>query len=663
MQNEDDFSFDDGLELLLGPELDDDAQEEPYSQTKKKVTTPTPKKSIIKQKEATNAPLAFAQEISIDEVATKEEEQSAPKNNFEPKPPMSPAPQKRKKRVRIGDALREKNLISEDQLSIALKEKEGRDIRIGEMLVELGFISENVLTQALAEQSGYEEFNIEDAVVSPETLALLPKETAQKYRVFPISLTENKLFMAMADIYDVIAIDQVERLLPYGTEIVPQVTSDADIQAAIDKYYGHELSIDGILKEIEQGGQDKFIETGAYNQGDYEHPLVRLVNSILYDAVKVKASDLHFEPEGNYLRLRYRIDGVMTQIRTIHKSHWPAISHRLKIMAGMNIADKLNSQDGRVSLVVDTRRIDFRVSSLPTIHGENIVMRILDKGAMQIQLEDLGFSEGNRKLIKQMLLKPEGILIVTGPTGSGKTTTLYSMMNHINSLDINIMTLEDPVEYELPLIRQAQIREGTSMNFAEGIRTLLRQDPDVILVGEVRDSETASMALRAAMTGHQVHTTLHTNDAAGALPRLMDLGMKPSLMAGNIIGVIAQRLCRKLCTSCMEIKEASPEECEALGLDPKKPPRLGYAKGCSKCRQTGYTGRVAVAEIIPMNTEIDELLVDGVHLSKVKNAATRYGYVPMALDGKQKILDRTISLDSLMASVDISMLRTRAEQK
>ncbi|MBY0431055.1 MAG: GspE/PulE family protein, partial [Rhodospirillales bacterium] len=497
-------------------------------------------------------------------------------------------------------------------------------------------------------------FDPRATVVDPDLLNRFPKELAQRHRIFPVSYEAGVLRIAMADIYDVLALDQARRLFPPGTEITQLVCAESEISSAIDQYYGYELSIDGILRELETGKHDTSTSALADGAGSgYLHPLVRLVNAILLDAVKVGASDLHFEPEGSFLRLRYRIDGVMTQIRTVHKDHWAAISHRLKIMSGMNIADKLNPQDGRTGLTVGNRKIDFRVSALPTVHGENIVIRILDKSRAMLPMPQLGFSENNLNLLNKLLKRPEGIIIVTGPTGSGKTTTLYGVLNHINSLERNIMTLEDPVEYELPLIRQSQVKEGTGLNFSEGVRALLRQDPDIIFIGEVRDQATATMALRAAMTGHQVFSTLHTNDAAGALPRLMDLGLDANLLAGSIIGIVAQRLARRLC-SCKEPGQATAEECRILGLDAENPPLLMRAKGCPTCRLTGYKGRVPIHEILPMNKALDELMIAGTSLNVIREAARKFNYIPMAEDGMGKVLQGHLTLDSLMRSVDVT---------
>lgn len=557
--------------------------------------------------------------------------------------------------ARIGDLLVQRGLISKDQLDVAFQEKGKSNKLLGELLVDLGFITEQALSAVLAESSGFQRFSPGSSVVEPEALALLPKEAAQRYRAFPVGFDGKTLRLAMADIYDVLAIDKVKRFFPAGTLVQPLVCSETDVQKAIDQYYGHELSIEGILKELESGeaGEDEETEYVEQTEGGYLHPLVRLVNALLLDSIKSGASDVHFEPEGNFLRLRYRIDGEMTQIRTLHKRHWAAACHRIKLMGGMNIADRLNPQDGRFTLEIGNRKVDFRASSLPTIHGENVVLRILDKSQTLVTIDKMGYTPHNFALIKKMTQKPEGIIIVTGPTGSGKTTTLYAMMAYINSLDVNIMTLEDPVEYELSLIRQAQVREGSSLSFSEGIRTLMRQDPDVILVGEVRDSGTATMALRAAMTGHQVYTTLHTNDAAGCIPRLVDLGLKPSLMSGNIIGIMAQRLMRKLC-DCKEMKPATAEECKLLRADPANPPTIGHAKGCDNCRKTGYKGRLAASEILPFNDEIDELVLNEAPLSQIKKAAEKGGFVPMLEDAVTKVLEGKTSLDAAMKVVDFT---------
>ena len=543
-------------------------------------------------------------------------------------------------------------LISKDQLQVALYERKRTNKLIGTLLVELGFITESALSSVLASASGFERFDAAATVVEPELLKRFPKDVAQRYRVFPVSMEGATLRLAMADIYDVLALDQAHRFVPQGTEIIPLVSSEAEVLQAIDQYYGYEFSIDGILKELETGKHDT--STQALSGDGYLHPLVRLVNAILLDAVRNGASDIHFEPEGTFLRIRYRIDGVMQQVRTLQKDLWPSVSHRLKIVSGMNIADKLNPQDGRFGFTYGSHRIDFRVACLPTVNGENIVIRILDKSRALMTLETLGFSDHNLKLLDRLLLRPEGIIVVTGPTGSGKTTTLYAVLNKVSSLERNIMTLEDPVEYELPLIRQSQVREGTGMNFSDGVRALLRQDPDIIFIGEIRDQATASMALRAAMTGHQVYSTLHTNNSASAIPRLHDLGLEHGLLAGNIIGILAQRLVRRLCRTCGTTRAATAEECHIFGVDPADPPQIGHAVGCEDCRFTGYKGRLAVHEMLPVNTEIDEMILSGASLAQVRSEARRHGFIPLAEDGIGKVLAGHTTLESLMRTVDVT---------
>ncbi len=345
-----------------------------------------------------------------------------------------------------------------------------------------------------------------------------------------------------------VALDQIRALAREDLRIEQVLARESDITIGIEHHYGFELSIDGILNEIETGEID--YQSLAADFDEYSQPVVRLVDALLNDAVKRSASDIHFEPEQGFLRIRYRIDGVLRQIRSLHKNYWAAMVVRLKVMSGMNIAETRAPQDGRISLMLSGHQVDFRVSSQPTTHGENIVLRILDRDKGIVPLEELGLHAEDLKTLKLMLARPEGIILVTGPTGSGKTTTLYSILNYINTEGINIMTLEDPVEYPMAMIRQTSVNEVVKLDFASGIRSMMRQDPDVILVGEIRDQETAEMAFRAAMTGHQVYSTLHTNSSIGAIPRLIDLGVLPDIMAGNIIGVIAQRLVRKLCAQC-----------------------------------------------------------------------------------------------------------------
>lgn len=559
-----------------------------------------------------------------------------------------------RKKGRIGDRLIELGLITEDQLNVALQEKKQSSKMLGTIFVDLGFISEEILTSFLAESAGLEVFDPKHTIVDGEALKLIDKALATKHQILPIALIDNQLRVAMSDPYDVLALDTLRRYLPKNMQVVPLLTTSAVLSDAIDAAYGYASSIDDILKELEDSKDQKDIASLNEHEA-FSHPIVRLVNALVFDAVKMGASDLHFEPEENFIRLRYRLDGVLFTAQILHKQHWSGISQRIKIMSQMNIADKLAPQDGRFNLNVGGREADFRVSSLPTVHGENIVMRVLDKSASIMPLSKLGFSAENRAKIDHSQKRPEGIIIVTGPTGSGKTTSLYSMLNEINTVDVNIQTLEDPVEYSLPMIRQTAVREGV-LEFADGIRAMLRQDPDIIFIGEIRDQTTAEMAIKASMTGHQVYTTLHTNDSFGAIPRLLDLGMKPGMLAGAIIAVFAQRLTRKLCPLCKVEHRASAEECKIMKVDPSDPPIIYRAKkgGCEACAGQGYKGRIAVAEILLMDEELDEIVARNESKAELKQAAIRKGFKTMKDDGVLKVLEGITSLETLGDVVDLT---------
>jgi general secretion pathway protein E/type IV pilus assembly protein PilB len=553
----------------------------------------------------------------------------------------------------MGDSMISIGLISEDQLNVAMQEKKASGKMLGETLVELGFISEDQLTSFLAEASGFELFDPKSTIVDGEALALIEKDLALKHNVLPISIDENEMQVAMADPYDVVSMDTLRQYIPKGCVIKPLIATSSVLSEAIDAAYGYASSINAIMAELEED-EDQQDVSKLNSEDAYSHPIVRLVNALVYDAVKIGASDLHFEPEDNFIRLRYRVDGVLYTAQILHKKHWSGISQRIKIISNLNIADKMSPQDGRFSINIGGHEVDFRVSSLPTVHGENIVLRVLDKSASIMPLEKLGFSDLNMKLIKEAQSRPEGIIIVTGPTGSGKTTSLYSMLNEINDVEVNIQTLEDPVEYSLPMIRQTHVREGI-LEFGDGIKALLRQDPDIIFIGEIRDSITAEMALKAAMTGHQVYTTLHTNDSFGAIPRLLDLGLKPGMIAGAVVSVFAQRLTRLLCPNCKVEYKPDHEECGILGVDPSKPPTIFKARqgGCDSCGGQGYKGRVAVAEILSFDEEMDELVARGESKADLKALAVKKGFKTMRDDGIVKVLEGITDLDAISKVVNI----------
>ncbi len=548
---------------------------------------------------------------------------------------------------RIGEWLVFKRIITEDQLNVAIQEKKITGKMLGEVMVDLGFISEEILSQFLAENTGFELFDPKSTIFDGDVLQLIDKPMALKHHMLPVSRVGNDVRVAMADPYDVLAMDALRRFLPKGTHIKPMVSTPKIIADAIDAAYGYASSIGAILRELEETKEHKEV-TSLKEEELYSHPIVRLVNALVFDAVKIGASDLHFEPEENFVRLRLRLDGVLFTSQILHRQHWNGISQRLKILSGMNIADKLGAQDGRFRINAGGKEVDFRVSSLPTVHGENLVLRVLDQSASIMPMEKLGFSQHNLDLIKKAQSRPEGIIIVTGPTGSGKTTSLYSMLNEINDVTVNIQTLEDPVEYSLPMIRQTHVREGV-LEFAEGIKALLRQDPDIIFIGEIRDGETAGMALKAAMTGHQVYTTLHTNDSFGAIPRLFDLGLKPGMVAGAIVAVFAQRLTRRLCQNCKEPHTPDERECEVLGVDVSEAPTIYQARqgGCDLCSGQGYKGRIAVVEILMFDEELDNLLSQGPTKGELKHLAVKKGFKSMKDDGILKVKEGVTSLEAL----------------
>jgi len=583
---------------------------------------------------------------------------SAPAHPQQP-PQPSPSPEpvtfdedgQPKRPMRIGEKLMSMGLISKDQLDVALQEQRVKKKLLGAILVELGFISEQALGEILAESAGTKKFDPKASMLDPALVKKVPKEVAIRYKVLAVGMKDEVLQLAISDVYNVLAVDQVRRYFKRNTQIEPIYCSEAEILDLIDQYYDYELSIDGILREIETGERDLTDLSGT--ETGYVNPTVRLVDAILVDAIKVGASDIHFEPEGQFLRLRYRIDGNLMQVRSFHRNYWAAIAVRIKIMSGMNIAETRMPQDGRISFEVMGREVDFRVATQPTVHGENIVMRLLDKTKSLVPLEKLGFAEHSISLLKKLLKRPEGIIIVTGPTGSGKTTTLYSILSYINSMDVNIMTLEDPVEYQLPLIRQTNVREGT-VDFSNGIKSLMRQDPDIIFIGEVRDEDTALMAVRASLTGHQVFTTLHTNDALGAIPRLADIGVPPHLLAGSLICCMAQRLARKLCNNCKKPRLATGEEAQILGFMPDSPPTIYDPVGCKECRNTGHKGRTAIIEILRVDEGLNEMIATGATRNTMMNYALNNGFITMAEDGIDKVLQGVIDIEQLVSNLDLT---------
>ena len=554
----------------------------------------------------------------------------------------------------LGNMLVAKGVISEDQLRIAMQEQGSTHQPLGRLLVRLGFLSEATIRDVLSENLGQESVDLSTVIVDPAALALIPKDVARRYQLLPLSVDKPAriLTLVIADPDNIIALDQLRALLKDEYHLITQLASESDILRAIDQYYGFELSIDGILHEIEPGEMEyQTLQSGV---NEFSQPVVRLIDALLTEAVQRGASDIHFEPESSFLRIRYRIDGVLRQMRSLHKSFWPAMVVRMKVMSGMNIAETRAPQDGRISLRLSGRPIDFRVASHPTTYGENFVLRILDRQKGIVPLAQTGLDESALNTLKMIISKPEGIILVTGPTGSGKTTTLYSVLNHVNTESVNIMTLEDPVEYPLSLIRQTSINESAKLDFASGIRSMMRQDPDIILVGEIRDHPTAEMAFRAAMTGHQVYSTLHTNSAIGAIPRLLDIGILPDIMAGNIIGIIAQRLIRVLCKECKYPYTPDSMERKLLGIPTHHDIMLYRAAGCEACNHQGYKGRMAIMEILKMDYDLDDLVSNRASTRQIRELALAKGFRPLAMDGIRRIQQGITSLAEVSRVVDLT---------
>jgi type II secretory ATPase GspE/PulE/Tfp pilus assembly ATPase PilB-like protein len=556
----------------------------------------------------------------------------------------------------LGQMLIGRGLITEDQLRIALIEQAARKQPVGKVLVALGFLSEAMLRDALAADTGAEQVDLTRVVPDGAALGLVTREFANANLVFPVAFdaATKTLKVAVTNTNDIVLLDRLRTQLPPDHSVSAIIGGDSDISTAIQKHYEYSWSIDGILREIETGEVDT--ESLDAQGKDYSGPVVRLIESILADAVQRRASDLHFEPESGFLRIRYRIDGVLRQVRALHRKHWSPMLSRMKIMSGMNIAETRAPQDGRCSLTIFGREIDFRAASQPTVYGENFVMRILDRNSALVPLETLGFEPVQLELVETMISRPIGILLVTGPTGSGKTTTLYSMLQKQNRVDVNIMTLEDPVEYPLPMVRQTDLSSGTKMEFGSGIRSLMRQDPDIILIGEIRDADTASMALRAAMTGHQVFSTLHTNSAVGALVRLFDLGMTPELLAGNLVGIVGQRLARKLCTNCREAYDIDESLARMLEMPAEAPRALYRAVGCPQCEFQGYRGRIAIIETLRLDDELDELIVRRCTQWELLRAAQRKGFRPLAAAALRRVAQGDTSLEEAARVVDLTRL-------
>jgi len=548
----------------------------------------------------------------------------------------------KKKNKALGELLIEKGFITNAQLWEALRVQSRSGGLLGDILHELGMVSKDVINEIL----GISQIELDK--LDPDLLKLVPEPMIRKYKLLPYRKEGNVLTVVMADTTNVIAIDDL-RLLT-GCKIEPVQMDKFLIEEAIRKNFSIP-EVDHIFDDFELTTEQLVSETVVLEEEVDEAPVVRLINSIFIQAIEHRASDIHIEPTENYVRVRYRIDGMLQEIMTLPKKIRSAMVSRVKIIANMDIAEKRAPQDGRIMLKLGSQKFDLRVSTLPTVYGEKIVIRILDKGSMKnFRLENVGFDQQSLSVFREVLRSSSGMLLITGPTGSGKTTTLYAALNEINTVEKNIITIEDPVEYTLEGINQTQVNPKAKMTFAAGLRAVLRQDPDVILVGEIRDSETAEIAIKAATTGHLVLSTLHTNDAAGAFTRLVDMGIEPFLVASAVLGSVAQRLVRLICPNCRQSYEPEPDSPERLfiGASPDQKLTLYRGKGCNQCRNSGYRGRMAILEVLPMTRELRSLVLNKATSDEIKRQGQLAGMVTLRIDGIQKALKGLTTIEEVM---------------
>jgi len=557
---------------------------------------------------------------------------------------------------RLGELLLREKLITAEQLEKAIDAQKEGGGRLGYNLTKLGFVSEDELTRFLSTQYGIPTVDLTTQDIDPDIIKLIPEEVVRKYHIMPIERTGSTLVIAMSDPSNIFAIDDIKFLTGYNVE--PLVASDEAIKAAIDEYYeSSDYGLEGVLTDFEEEDMEVVQEEDDLDISDLkkateEAPVVRLVNFILTDAIKKGASDIHIEPYEKLFRVRYRIDGVLHEVMKPPIKLKNAIASRIKIMSSLNIAERRLPQDGRIKLKLGkNREMDYRVSVLPTLFGEKVVMRLLDKSNLQLDMTKLGFEEDALKNFLDAIHQPWGMVLVTGPTGSGKTTTLYSALSDLNKTADNISTAEDPVEFNLMGINQVQMHEEIGLNFAAALRSFLRQDPDIIMVGEIRDYETAEIAIKAALTGHLVLSTLHTNDAPSTVNRLLNMGIEPFLVASSTNLILAQRLARKICAECREKIEIAPNVIADLAVDDKdsiKDMTFYTGKGCSVCNGTGFKGRIALYEVMPFTETLKELVLNGASSAEIKRAAIVEGMRTLRMSGLTKAGEGVTTLEEVL---------------
>lgn len=556
---------------------------------------------------------------------------------------------------RLGELLVKENLISASQLMKAQEEVRRGNGRLSTNLTKLGFIKEAELTSFLSKQYGVPSIDLSSFEIQPEIIRLIPKEVAERHMVVPVNKVGSSLILAMSDPSNIFAIDDIKFLTGYNVEVV--VASEQAIRESIEKYYEDEsVRLNDVLAgfeddEVEVIATDEDLNLSELEKSSEDAPVVKLVNLILMEAIKKGASDIHIEPYEKSLRVRYRIDGVLQEQMSPPMKLKNAISSRLKIMASLDIAERRLPQDGRIKLKYGKGQdMEYRVSVLPTLFGEKVVLRLLDKSNLQLDMTKLGFDEKQLKEFQGSIHLPYGMVLVTGPTGSGKTTTLYSALAELNQVSENISTAEDPVEFSIPGINQVQMHEEIGLNFAAALRSFLRQDPDIIMVGEIRDFETAEIAIKAALTGHLVLSTLHTNDAPSTVSRLLNMGIEPFLVASAVNAVLAQRLARKICQDCKKEEKVPVQTLLDIGVNPDMAAgmKVCVGKGCNTCGGTGYKGRVALYEVMVMKDELKEFVLNGASTAELKREAMRLGMQTLRMSAIKKIADGVTTIEEAL---------------
>ena len=542
----------------------------------------------------------------------------------------------------LGQCLVEQGNLSADGLARALEEQRRTGAALRDVLLKLELVPEQAILDYYQDQLGIPVMDVSTYALEPEIVQLVPERVARQYHVLPLFKIANTITVAMADPLDFVAIDEVKQSTGLQVDVV--VSSEAQIREAVERHHPMTGGLEQLAKE--QGLRQAVAEiAGARPEED--GPIIRFVNMIVQQALRDGASDLHFEPEESSFRIRFRVDGVLREISVQSKTLYSSIVSRVKVMATLDISERRLPQDGRLRMTAMGRELDVRVSTFPTIHGENIVMRLLDRSAALVGLEELGLAKHHYVVVSRMIERPNGIVLVTGPTGSGKTTTLYSCIHKINRVDRNIVTLEDPVEYHMGSIRQTQVDPDIGLTFARGLRALLRQDPDVILVGEIRDVDTAEIAVRSALTGHLVLSTLHTNDASGAIPRLIDMKIEPFLLSSAMVGVVAQRLVRRICEKCRAPFEPPAEVLSPLGIARGKG-KFAHGKGCPACGGTGYHGRVGIFEVLEVTDEVRELITAKASAEELARAVRRHGMGSLRDDAIRQASEGVTTLEEAL---------------